>query len=60
MSFNLDPTKQALEGIYSRKSKKPNNPPVKFNKATKLQFQLKNFFGLNLNEKLTVKGSHVN
>ena len=47
MPFNLDP-------IYKRKSKKPNNPPLKFNKDTVTSVPIEKLFGLNLNEKLNV------
>ena len=53
MSFNPDPTKQAQEVIFSRKSKKTKHPPLFFNETLVSQTSSQKHLGIILDQKLT-------
>ena len=52
MTFNPDPSKQAQEVIFSRKTKKASHPPLKFNNNSVKQVQFQKHLGLYLDNKL--------
>ena len=52
MFFNPDPSEQAQEGIFSRKCKKEDHPPIYFNDIPVTQNTVQNHIGLYLDEKL--------
>ena len=60
MQFNLDPSKQAKEVIFSRKSKVYSHPPLKFNKndvkssseTFRYYFRFKTKFNIHVDKKL--------
>ena len=52
MSFNPDPSKQAQEGIFSRKCTKEDHPPIYFNDIPVTQTTIQKHIGLYLDEKL--------
>ena len=53
MNFNLDPSKQNREVIFSRKSKNINHPPLFFNNIEVSQSSIQKYLGIILNEQLT-------
>ena len=53
MSFNLDPTKQAQEVIFSRKIKKPLQTPLNFNNTNVKQTAFQKNLGLILDSQLS-------
>ena len=53
MSFNLDPSKQAQEIIFSRKLKNVSKPPLVFNNANVSSCKSQNHFDFLLDSKLT-------
>ena len=59
MSFNPDPSKQALEVIFSRKINKVHHPTLLFNNSTIQQISSQNHLGIHLDEELTFK-RHIN
>ena len=52
MTFNPDPSKQAQEVIFSRKTKKASHPPLKFNNNSVKQVQFQKHLGLYMDDKL--------
>ena len=52
-SFNLDPSKQIQQVIYSRKLKKVSHPPLVFNKANVSQYKSEKHVGVISDSKLT-------
>ena len=52
MSFNLDPTKQAQEQIFSRKVQATNHPSIFFNENVVPQTTLQKHLGKFLDNKL--------
>ena len=52
MPFNLDPTKQAQEVIFSRKCAKEDHPPIYSNDIPVTQNTVEKHIGLYLDEKL--------
>ena len=59
MSFNTDPSKQAQQVIFSRKSKKLTQPPLVFNNNNVSQSFLRKYLGVILDFKLTFE-DHLN
>ena len=59
INFNPDPTKQAQEVIFSRKTKKLPHPPLVFNNTNVTQSIYQKHLGLILDSKLTFE-NHVN
>ena len=59
MSFNLDLSKQALEVIFSQKSKRPTHPPLVFNNNNVSQSFSQKHLGVILDFKLTFE-DHLN
>ena len=59
MSFNPDPSKQAEEVIFSRKTNKVYHPSLLFNNSTVLQIPSQKHLGIHFNEELTFK-HHIN
>ena len=59
MNFNPDPTKQAQEVIFSRKTKKLPHPPLAFNNANVTQSIYQKHLGIILGSKLTFE-NHLN
>ena len=59
MNFNSDPTKQALEVIFSRKTTKLPHPPLVFNNTNVTQLIYQKHLGIILDSKLTFE-SHIN
>ena len=53
MSFNLGPTKQAQEVIFSRKIKKPLHTPLNFNNTNVKQTAFQKHLGLILDSQLS-------
>ena len=53
MSFNLDPSKQAQEVIFSWKYTKADHPPIYFNDITITQTTVQKHSGMYLDEKLS-------
>ena len=53
MNFNPDPTKQAQEVIFSRKTKKLPHPPLVFNNTNVTQSIYQKHLGIILDSKLT-------
>ena len=53
MSFNLDPSKQAQEVLFSNKVTKANHPNIMFNSNTVQKSANQKHVGLTLDEKLT-------
>ncbi len=58
MSFNPDPTKQAVEVIFSQKRIPANHPPTVFNGAPVLRVQEQKHLGVILDSKLSF-ASHI-
>ena len=56
MSFNPDPTKQAVELTFSRKKKPPDHPPVLFNENPISKTEEHKHLGLLLDSKLSFNG----
>ena len=54
MSFNLDPSKQAQEVLFSNKVTKANHPNIIFNSNTVQKSANQKHVGLTLDEKLTL------
>ena len=59
INFNPDPTKQAQEVIFSRKTKKLPHPPLVFNNTNVTQSIYQKHLGIILDSKLTFE-NHVN
>ena len=59
MAFNPDPTKQAVELIFSQKKTKPCHPPLSFNGAQVQLTDNHKHLGLSLDSKLTFE-NHIN
>ena len=59
INFNPDPTKQAQEVIFSRKTKKLPHPPLVFNNANVIQSIYQKHLGIILGSKLTFE-NHIN
>ena len=59
LNFNPDPTKQAQEVIFSRKTKKLPYPPLVFNNTNVTQAIYQKHLGIILDSKLTF-GNHIN
>ena len=59
MNFNPDPTKQAQEVIFIRKTKKLPHPPLVFNNTNVTQSIYQKHLGIILDSKLTFE-SHIN
>ena len=59
MNFNPDPTKQAQEVIFSRKTKKLTHPPLVFNNTNVTQSRYQKHLGITLDSKLTFE-NHIN
>ena len=59
MSFNPDPSKQAQEIIFSRKSKRSTHPPLIFNNNNFSQTYSQKHLGVILDFKLTYE-EHLN
>ena len=59
IEFNPDPTKQAQEVIFSRKTKKLPHPPLVFNNANVIQSIYQKHLGIILGSKLTFE-NHIN
>ena len=59
MSFNPDPSKQAQEVIFSRKSKRSTHPPLVFNNNNVSQTYSQKHLGVILDFKLTFE-EHLN
>ena len=59
MNFNLDPTKQAQEVIFSRKTKTLPHPPLVFNNANVTQSIYQKHLDIILYSKLTFV-NHIN
>ena len=55
MVFNSDPTKQAQEVIFSRKSHSPKHPDLYFNSVVVEKVKTQKHLGLKLDEKLNFK-----
>ena len=55
MFFNPDPTKQAQEVIFSRKSHSPKHPDLCFNSLVVEKVKTQKHLGLKLDEKLNFK-----
>ena len=55
MVFNPDPTKQAQEVIFSRKSHSPKHPDLYFNSLAVEKVKTQKHLGLKLDEKLNFK-----
>ena len=53
MNFNPDPTKQAQEVVFSRKSKQTLHPPLTFNNANVAQSSSQKHLGILLDSHLT-------
>ena len=53
MSFNLDPSKQAQEIIFSRKTKKISHPLLRFNNSIVSQSPYQKHLGIFLDAQLT-------
>ena len=53
MSCNPDPSKQAQEGIFSRKLKNVSHPPLVFNNANVSSCKSQKHLGVLLDSKLT-------
>ena len=58
LSFSTDPSKQAQQVIFSRKSKRPTNPPLVFNNNDSQTFSQKHL-GVILDFRLTFE-DHLN
>ena len=58
MNFNPEPTKQAQEVIFSRKTKKKTHPPLMFNNANVTQSIFQKHLGIMLDSKLTFE-NHI-
>ena len=56
MSFNPDLSKQAQEGIFSRKLQKSVYPPLHFNNIAVPQSTTQKYLGMPLNVKLDFQG----
>ena len=56
MSFNADPSKEALEVIFSRKLQKSTHPTLSFNSNTVTQSVIENHLGMLLDTKLDFQG----
>ena len=54
MNFNPDPSIQAQEGVFSRKSKKISNPPLFFNNIQVPQCSSQKNLGTKLDEQLII------
>ena len=59
MSFNLDPSKQGQEDIFSRKIKRLSYPYLVFNNSSVLQVSSQKHLGVSLDVKLTFD-KHLN
>ena len=59
MSFNPEPTKQAVEILFSQKTTKPYHPPLFFNGARVSQVSEHKHLGLILDTKLLFV-KHIN
>ena len=59
LNFNPDPTKQAQEVIFSRKTKKLPHPPLVFNNTNVTQAIYQKHLGIILDSKLTFE-NHIN
>ena len=59
MSFNPDPSKQAQEIVFNRKSKRPTHPPLVFNNNKVSQNFSQKHVGVILDFKLTFE-DHLN
>ena len=59
MNFNPDPTKQAQEVIFIRKTKKLPHPPLVFNNTNVTQSIYQKHLGIILDSKLTFE-NHIN
>ena len=59
MSFNPDPSKQAVELLFSQRKVKPNHPPLFFNNTEVHSTDKQKHLGLVLDQKLTFD-SHIN
>ena len=59
MKFNFDPSKQAQEVIFSRKSKRSTHPPLSFNNNNASQTFSQKHLGVTLDFKLTFE-EHLN
>lgn len=59
MSFNLDPSKQGREDIFSRKIKRLSYPSLVFNNSNVLQVSSQKHLGVSLEVKLTFD-KHLN
>ena len=59
INFNPDPTKQAQEVIFSRKTKKLPHPPLVFNNTNVTQSIYQKHLGIILDSKLTFE-NHIN
>ena len=59
MIFNPDPSKQAQEVIFSRKSKRSTHPPLVFNNNNVPQTNSQKHLGVILDFKLTFE-EHLN
>ena len=55
MVFNPDPTKQAQEVIFSRKSHSLKHPDLYFNSLVVEKMKIQKHLGLKLNKKLNFK-----
>ena len=55
MVFNLDPTKQAPEVIFSRKSHSPKQPDLYFNSLVVKTVETQKHLGLKLDERLNFR-----
>ena len=53
MNFSPDPSKQAQEAIFSRKSKKISHPPLFFNNIQVSQSSSEKHLGIIFEEQLT-------
>ena len=60
MSFNPDPSKQAQEVIFSRKTKKLNHPPLTFSKSTVSQSTYQKHLGVILDASQSFKEHLIN
>ena len=59
MNFNPEPTKQAQEVSFSRKTKKLPHPPLVFDNANVTQSLYQKHLGIILDSKLTFE-NHIN
>ena len=59
MEFNPDPTKQAVEVLFSQKIKKVHHPPLKFNGSEVLRVDSHKHLGLILDSNINFI-NHVN